>query len=69
MRARRAPEPAGWPGQRPYRLLGRAELEGRFARALEAGAGEEGAHCIHELWMRGEYPARVEARLGQLWAR
>ncbi|MBV8783817.1 MAG: hypothetical protein JOZ67_06510 [Gammaproteobacteria bacterium] len=69
MRARRAPEPAGWPGQRPYRLLGRAELEGRFARALEAGAGEEGAHCIHELWMRGDYPARVEARLGQLWAR
>lgn len=69
MRARRAPEPAARPGQRPYRLLAGAELERRFAGALAAGAGEEGAHCIHELWMRGEYPAQVEERLGRLWGR
>lgn len=26
-----------------------------------------GAHCIHESWMRGGYPARIEAALDSLW--
>src|SRR6202008_4819176 len=28
-----------------------------------------GAHCIHELWMRGEFAARIEAALEVLWRR
>jgi hypothetical protein len=55
------------PAQRPYKLLGTAELESRLAAALRAGAGEEGAHCIHELWMRGEFAANIEAALDALW--
>ncbi|HYL71596.1 MAG TPA: hypothetical protein VEY89_09895, partial [Candidatus Dormibacteraeota bacterium] len=59
---------AGSPGERPYRTLAMLELERRFAAALASGAGPEGAHCIHELWMRGEYPSAIERRLEQLWA-
>jgi hypothetical protein len=55
------------PAQRPYRQLARGEIERRFAAALRAGAGEEGAHCIHELWMRGEFAANIEAALSALW--
>jgi hypothetical protein len=55
------------PAARPYRSLRVAELNRRFAAALAASAGPEGAHCIHELWMRGEFPARIEAALEQLW--
>jgi hypothetical protein len=28
-----------------------------------------GAHCIHELWMRGEFAAGIEAALERLWQR
>ena len=63
MKAIAAPSPA----QRPYRLLAREEVERRFAAALRAGAGEEGAHCVHELWMRGEFAANIEAALNALW--
>jgi len=55
------------PDQRPYRLLTRGEIEQRFAAALHAGAGPAGAHCIHELWMRGEFAANIEAALTALW--
>lgn len=74
MRASGRPEPharlAGraLPGARPYRLLSAGELERRFALAVAAGAGLEGAHCVHELWMRGEFATRIEAALEQLWA-
>jgi hypothetical protein len=73
MSARRAPSaparaPAGLsPAQRPYRLLANAEIDRRFAAALRAGAGAEGAHCIHELWMRGEFAATIETALAELW--
>jgi hypothetical protein len=43
------------------------ELSSEFERALTAGDGAAGAHCIHERWMRGEYPARIEAALDELW--
>jgi hypothetical protein len=56
------------PAQRPYRLLSGAQIEQRFAAALRCADGAEGAQCIHELWMRGEYPARVERRIEELWA-
>ncbi len=28
-----------------------------------------GAHCVHELWMRGEMPVNIERALEKLWAR
>lgn len=55
------------PAERPYRQLSAGELERRFAAAVAGGAGLEGAHCIHELWMRGEFAARIEVALEQLW--
>ncbi len=56
------------PAERPLRSLARAQLEARFAAALRAHDGLAGAHCIHELWMRGEFAARVEQHLNVLWA-
>ena len=40
----------------------------RFAEALGAADGQTGAHCIHELCMRGEMAMNIEAALEQLWA-
>ena len=47
--------------------LSRAHLEERLAAALAAADGLQGAHCIHELWMRGEFPTRIEQALERLW--
>jgi len=55
------------PGMRPLRVRPRAELDATLAAALAAGDGAAGAHCIHELWMRGEFGARIEAGLAALW--
>src|SRR5690606_6655050 len=55
------------PQSRPLRPLSHNELQQHFAKSLEHADGELGAHCIHELWMRGEYYARIEAALEQLW--
>ncbi len=38
-----------------------------FERALIAGDGVIGAHCIHERWMRGEFAANIEAARDRLW--
>jgi len=35
--------------------------------AFAAGDGTAGAHCIHELWMRGEWPDNIERALERLW--
>ena len=40
-----------------------AHLEAAYA----TGNGACGAHCIHELWMRGEFAAHIEAALERLW--
>ena len=61
-----APTP---PGQRPYRTQSDAELALAFERALAAGDGVTGAHCIHERWMRGHVAAHIEAALDLLWKR
>jgi hypothetical protein len=58
---------AGSPQSRPLRLLSRAAIAARFAQALETHDGDSGAHCIHELWMRGEFAANIEAALERLW--
>jgi hypothetical protein len=39
----------------------------RFEAALGERDGTEGAHCIHELWMRHEPPMNVERMIGLLW--
>jgi hypothetical protein len=55
------------PGQRPLRTQSDRDLATAFERALAAGDGVAGAHCIHERWMRGEYPAHIETALDLLW--
>jgi hypothetical protein len=56
------------PAQRPLARLSSALLAQRFAAALERGDGVDGAHCIHERWMRGEFALQIEAALTVLWA-
>lgn len=58
-----------WPARRPLRTLPAEQLQQRFEAALAAGNGGDGAHCIHEAWMRGEFPTRIEAALNRLWDR
>ena len=60
----RARHSAVSPAARPLAALSRTELASRFAAALAAADGVGGAHCIHELWMRGEFPAQLEAGNG-----
>jgi hypothetical protein len=55
------------PGGRPLALLRGPDLEACFRRALAEADGALGAHCIHELWMRGEFAANIEAALAALW--
>ncbi len=56
------------PAARPLRGLGRSEVLGRLEnRPGGAGEGVLGAHCIHELWMRGEFATHIEAALEKLW--
>ena len=57
------------PGQRPFRVKTDGELATEFERALAAGDGIVGAHCIHERWMRGEFAAHIETALERLWKR
>jgi hypothetical protein len=38
-------------------------------RAIADADGLMGAHCIHELWMRGEMSINIERALERLWAR
>jgi hypothetical protein len=57
------------PGSRPLQALTHAQLLSRLERALGSADGLEGAHCIHELWMRGEMSINIERALERLWAR
>jgi hypothetical protein len=49
--------------------LSQAEIGRRFERAIARGDGAEGAHCVHELWMRGEMAINIERALERLWTR
>jgi hypothetical protein len=42
-------------------------LASRFEAALERADGGVAAHCIHELWMRGEMSINIETALERLW--
>jgi hypothetical protein len=55
------------PARRPLARLPQAHVEALLREAVRRGAGAAGAHCIHELWMRGEFAARIEAALAALW--
>ena len=57
------------PAARPLRGLTQQVLQQRLESALTAADGLAGAHCVHELWMRGAWPATVEAALERLWER
>lgn len=57
------------PQSRPLLGLRHDDILVRFDAALTAGDGAAGAHCVHELWMRGEFAATIESRLEALWAR
>jgi hypothetical protein len=57
------------PARRPLRLRSDRELATCFERALAAGDGMAGAHCIHERWMRGEFATQIETALDLLWKR
>jgi hypothetical protein len=57
------------PAVRPLRVLGRPQLLGSLETALAAGDGALGAHCVHELWMRGEFATHIETALEKLWER
>ena len=55
------------PTARPLATLAREQVEARLRVALAAGEGPAGAHCIHELWMRGEFAVNIESALAALW--
>ena len=55
------------PGSRPLRGRARDEILARLEAAFGERDGVEGAHCIHELWMRNEPPLNIERLLGLLW--
>jgi hypothetical protein len=55
------------PASRPLRLVPAGTLAANFEAAIAAADGVAGAHCIHELWMRGEMAVHVEVALQRLW--
>jgi hypothetical protein len=55
------------PADRPLARLRREELAVRLERAFAAEEGGTAAHCIHELWMRGEMSINIERALERLW--
>jgi hypothetical protein len=60
-------EAASTPRDRPLQFHPRENILARFSAALAGGDGAAGAHCIHELWMRGEWPDNIEKLLESLW--
>jgi hypothetical protein len=57
------------PGSRPLQGLTQSDIADRLERALAQADGAMGAHCVHELWMRGEMSINIERALERLWAR
>jgi len=56
------------PAARPLHASSRADIGARFDSAVDECDGAAGAHCIHELWMRGEMSINIERALERLWA-
>jgi hypothetical protein len=55
------------PGSRPLQILTDNDVADCFKRALAAHDGLNGAHCVHELWMRGAMSINIERALDALW--
>jgi len=55
------------PANRPLQGLGQDEISRYLMRAIATDDGVLGAHCIHELWMRGEMASTIESALERLW--
>jgi predicted GIY-YIG superfamily endonuclease len=55
------------PAARPLRGWTASQLHAGFEQALAGSDGAFGAHCVHELWMRGEFAINVEHALERLW--
>jgi hypothetical protein len=55
------------PATRPMRLVAARTLAADLEGAIAAADGLQGAHCIHELWMRGELAINIDAALERLW--
>jgi hypothetical protein len=55
------------PSARPLALLRVPEIEACLQAAMSGGDGAVGAHCVHELWMRGAFAADIEGALTGLW--
>jgi hypothetical protein len=55
------------PASRPLRLVPAGTVAAKFDAAIAAADGVTGAHCIHELWMRGAMAVHVESCLERLW--
>jgi hypothetical protein len=56
------------PAIRPLRDLKWDVISTRLARACADADGLTGAHCVHELWMRGATSGDIERALERLWA-
>ena len=56
------------PASRPFSSLQPAELDALFETALRSADGRIGAHCIHELSMRGTMGVVIDRLLERLWA-
>jgi len=57
------------PADRPFAARAVSDVRRALDVALAERNGVVGAHCIHELWMRGEISLNVERALAALWAR
>jgi hypothetical protein len=55
------------PAARPLRALSRTEILTNLEHSLASADGLRGAHCVHELWMRGEFASHIERALERLW--
>jgi hypothetical protein len=62
-----AVDPQAGPASRPLELKTEAQIQAQLAEAIARKDGLSGAHCIHELWMRGEFSQRLEPALARLW--
>ena len=62
-------DPKTSPADRPLQTAAANAVARRLQAALADADGLTGAHCIHELWMRGELSFNIERALELLWAR
>lgn len=56
------------PAQRPIAAMPLTDVRERMAQALRERDGVRAAHCIHELWMRGDFSQNVDAAMQSLWS-